>query len=518
MNSKKININEYFKYINKNYNVPTSLAEAHIILDEITLFLKDKINDSLYLSLIDNEIIYNCLDTIYKNSKEIQSGNYLNTLKNDLEIYLIDLYCMKNNIQIPTIDNEFYDRFKVKKQNIGYTDSLITAYLYEITNYPVLNDLDEKLLILRAKNGDLKARNILIERNLRMVLSVAKSYSFNENELADLIQEGTIGLVCSIENFNPYLSNKFSTYSVDWIKKYMIMFLRNRNNIIRISNSMLDKMSEYEKASQKLRNKLLREPTRREMADYLHIKEEEVVKANKSKYRIVSSNCNIDDDENKTFEETYLSSDYSLVDDVNCREMKIDVVKQLDKCGLQPREKEILCLRYGINCEEMPLEEIRKKFDISRERVRQIEIAAIKKIRRTFSTRKLAGYLDDPNQCLKNLSLYMSNNENNYTHVKEESIKKIREKRFLKNIYQYFDTYPKDMIDYAITTLNEEEMMLFQLRYGPDLENPVTSDKWNKQYSEAFYSRVIPKIKRVLREIYYDEYKISSKTKKLKIN
>lgn len=504
-------LNEINKYINDNFNMTENYKEAILNLDKITNYLiENKIDINLYLNLINNKIIYNCLDTIFKNNINIQNGKYLDNLVNDIEIYWMDLYCILNDIKICNVDSKFYNRFKVKKNIVEYTDDSTNAYIQEISSYPVLSEMDEKLLILRSKNNDLLASDILVERNLRLVVAISKNYVTNEIDLLDLVQEGTMGLICAIKNFDFNKSHKFSTYSTYWIKRFIFNYIRIKTNPIRIPSFMLDKIQLYKKTKVILRNKLKREPSNEEIANYLNITLEEVKNIKNIKYKIVSSD-NYLEDENHDYEDLYISSDYSLVEEVNRNEMKKDVVKLFEQCGLTDKEKEVLALHFGIGCDVHPLEEIGKKFNLSRERIRQIEGAAIIKMRRNSNTKNLAIYLGDEKKLINNLATFNKNYNNrnrNNIYAKEEAKegKKVINPD-LKSIYQYLNLFPKDLIDFAISNLNLEELKILRLRYGEDLEKPVTSASWNKEHSKIFYNRIVPKIKRIVKEIYNDEYK-----------
>lgn len=280
--------------------------------------------------------------------------------------------------------------------NIPVSDS-IKLYLQSIRSLPRLSVEEEQELGKRVKeNNDKKAQKKLVEGNLRLVVSIAKTY-INRSKLSylDLIQEGNIGLMKAAEKFDYSMGYKFSTYATYWIKQAIsrAIYMQARN--IRIPIHIIEASSKLNGAASKLRQELDRTPTVSELAKELGISEKKVRELQDLVKEPMSLSTPIGDDEDATVEEIIpdnnMKSPYEVAAASAVKETLNQMLETLD-C----RERDILKLRFGIDCPApKTLEEVGEIFHITRERVRQIEEKALRKMRNPIRADRLRSCLDD---------------------------------------------------------------------------------------------------------------------------
>jgi len=261
-------------------------------------------------------------------------------------------------------------------------DNGIKIYLREIGQIPLLTPKDEIRLAARIKKGDKLARAEMIKANLRLVVKIAHDYSNFGLPLLDLISEGNIGLMKAVERFDPKKGGKLSTYAAWWIKQSIKRALANQAKTIRLPVHLVDKISKMKRASHKLSEKLGREPTDQELADVLDMPRGKVAQLRTISIRPASLDAPIGDEDATEFSEIVGDENaltpFELLRDKTLRQEVRDVVDELD-----PREAEILTMRFGLDgSKPKTLEEVGKKFKVTRERVRQIQNIALTKLRR----------------------------------------------------------------------------------------------------------------------------------------
>lgn len=301
-----------------------------------------------------------------------------------------------SNINNIDIDNDLVEDF--------YTDNSTKMYLNEI-RMPLLSADEEISLAYRIRNGDELAKKIFIERNLRLVVSIAKKHIGKGLEFLDLIQEGNIGLIKAVENFDVTRGYRFSTYAAQVIDKTIIRAINNTASSIRKSIYFQENMIKYNKVKEKLEIILGREATVDEIAKELGVLPEVVVKMieMESNSKIISSNILVT---NETLEE--LGDRFIYFSDMDNGVVSEEIVHKvrnlLDKCKFSKRELEVLTLRYGLDGNfPLTLGEIGKKFGITRQAVEMSHANALKKLRKSSYLNNLAFYLDDSRQALDNL-------------------------------------------------------------------------------------------------------------------
>jgi len=261
-------------------------------------------------------------------------------------------------------------------------DTAIKLYLREIGLVKLLTPQEEIQLAARIKKGDKKARELMIKANLRLVVKIARDYEGIGLPLLDLISEGNIGLMKAVERFDPKKGGKLSTYGSWWIKQSIKRALANQSKTIRLPVHLVDKISKMRRIAMRLQEEFGREPTDEELADELDVTPLRVRQMRLASVRPASLDAPIGDDDSNNFsdvvEDENATSPYDNLEDKTVTDMLQDMVKHLD-----PREATILRYRFGLDGgSEKTLEEVGKKFGVTRERVRQIQNLALRKLRK----------------------------------------------------------------------------------------------------------------------------------------
>jgi RNA polymerase primary sigma factor len=280
------------------------------------------------------------------------------------------------------------------------TDGL-HVFLRDIGKVPLLTAQQEVALAKRIERGDLHAKHTMVESNLRLVVSIAKKYRNQGLPFLDLIQEGTIGLVRAAEKFDYRKGFKFSTYATWWIRQSLARALADKSRTIRIPVHVVEKVNKVARAERSLVTALGREPTAEEIADLVAGISPDEIRALKHATRApISLDKPIGDDDGAEFGQT-------IADDRSESPYDLAVVAitkaALDKAlhGLSHRERRVLELRYGLDGQQpSTLDEIGRTFNVTRERIRQIENQSLKKLQRLPETQQLRSDDDTPTATL----------------------------------------------------------------------------------------------------------------------
>jgi len=261
-------------------------------------------------------------------------------------------------------------------------DTAIKLYLREIGKVPLLTVQEEIDLAAKIKKGDKKAREHMIKANLRLVVKIARDYEGIGLPLLDLISEGNIGLMKAVERFDPAKGGKLSTYGSWWIKQSIKRALANQSKTIRLPVHLVDKISKMRRVALRLQEELGREPSDEELGGELGITAARVSQMRLAAIRPASLDAPIGDDDSNNFSEIVqdenATSPYENLEEKTVTKMLREMVHTLD-----PREETILRFRFGLDGgSEKTLEEVGQKFGVTRERVRQIQNIALKKLRR----------------------------------------------------------------------------------------------------------------------------------------
>ena len=261
-------------------------------------------------------------------------------------------------------------------------DTAIKLYLREIGQVKLLTPQEEIELAARIKKGDKKAREHMIKANLRLVVKIARDYEGIGLPLLDLISEGNIGLMKAVERFDPAKGGKLSTYGSWWIKQSIKRALANQSKTIRLPVHLVDKISKMRRVAMQLQEEFGREPTDEELAEELQTTASRIAQMRMASIRPASLDAPIGDDDSNSFSEVVQDENadtpYEMLEDKTVTGMLEEMVKKLD-----PREATILRYRFGLDGgSERTLEEVGEKFNVTRERVRQIQNIALRKMRK----------------------------------------------------------------------------------------------------------------------------------------
>jgi RNA polymerase primary sigma factor len=272
---------------------------------------------------------------------------------------------------------------RFERERAGYdADTAIKLYLREIGQVRLLTPQEEIALASRIKKGDKKAREHMIKANLRLVVKIARDYEGLGLPLLDLISEGNIGLMKAVERFDPSKGGKLSTYGSWWIKQSIKRALANQSKTIRLPVHLVDRISKMRRAAMKLQEELGREPTDSEVADELDISTSRVSQMRLAAIRPASLDAPIGDEDSNSFadvvQDESAETPYAQLEEKTVTGMLREMVKTLDT-----REATILRARFALDGgTEQTLEEVGKKFGVTRERVRQIQNVALRKLRK----------------------------------------------------------------------------------------------------------------------------------------
>jgi RNA polymerase primary sigma factor len=260
------------------------------------------------------------------------------------------------------------------------TDSL-QLFLKDVGKVDLLTAAQEVELAKRIERGDHRAKQEMVEANLRLVVSIAKKYRNQGLPFLDLIQEGTIGLVRAAEKFDHRKGFKFSTYATWWIRQAVARALADKARTIRMPVHIVEKLNKIARTERKLRAELGREPFAWEIGDELELDPAEVESIRRSSQPPVSLEKPVGDDEESEFGHFLTDENEALPDEVAEEELRKAALRRV-LGSLSPRERRVLELRYGLDGEHpRTLDEVGRTFNVTRERIRQIENQSLKKLR-----------------------------------------------------------------------------------------------------------------------------------------
>jgi len=380
------------KVSNKKGNpVSTKEVVRKIYSDKKAAELEEKSNVIIEKGKKRGFITY---DEIIKIFPDIESDIFfLDELYEKLSVSGVDVLESGNLLDVEG-DTE---KLVLKYSKDSQTYDSIQMYLKEIGQYPLIPASEEKNLAYRIEKGDMEAKNLLARANLRLVVSIAKKYVGRSSDLTllDLIQEGNLGLFKAVEKFDWTKGYKFSTYATWWIRQSITRALADQSRTIRIPVHMVETISKYKQVVRRLSQDLGREPLVEEIAMEMNLDVDKIHIIEQINQDTVSLEQPIGDDDEKSTRGEFIPDDKILrPDQDSSRRILSDQIKEVLNT-LSDKERKILDLRYGLtDGVQHTLEEVGKEFNVTRERIRQIEAKVHEKLRNNEKIARLKNYFD----------------------------------------------------------------------------------------------------------------------------
>jgi RNA polymerase primary sigma factor len=307
---------------------------------------------------------------------------------------LDDFYHALDELQIEVVDGRAPraadgEELDLDADTREFSTDALQLFLKDIGKVDLLTAAQEVELAKRIERGDHGAKQQMVEANLRLVVSIAKKYRNQGLPFLDLIQEGTIGLVRAAEKFDYRKGFKFSTYATWWIRQAVARALADKGRTIRMPVHVVEKLNRIGRSERKLRAELGREPVASEIAADLDLLVEEVVQIRRSAQTPVSLSKPVGDEEESEFGHFLTDDTEPLPDEAVDTTLRTETLTKI-LSSLAPRERLVLELRYGLNGERpRTLDEVGRAFNVTRERIRQIENQTLKKLRALAEAQKL---------------------------------------------------------------------------------------------------------------------------------
>ena len=320
----------------------------------------------------------------------------LSDMSEDIDISADDKLLLLDDDDIDLSEEEEIDMENIDlsvPEGVNIEDP-VRMYLKEIGKVPLLSAEEEISLAQRMEEGDEEAKKRLAEANLRLVVSIAKRYVGRGMLFLDLIQEGNLGLIKAVEKFDYRKGYKFSTYATWWIRQAITRAIADQARTIRIPVHMVETINKLIRVSRQLLQELGREPTPEEIAEEMHMSVERVREILKISQEPVSLETPIGEEEDSHLGDFIQDDNVPVPADAAAFTM---LKEQLEEVlgTLTEREQKVLRLRFGLDDgRARTLEEVGKEFNVTRERIRQIEAKALRKLRHPSRSRKLKDYLD----------------------------------------------------------------------------------------------------------------------------
>lgn len=360
-------------------NSPLTQAQ----LERIIAYLEEQKIDVLTMPDIN-------ADDIEDDVEEIDSLNDMDVFQKPDRI---------GNVQVTAEIEKGYEKTAEESENSfterGNAEDPVRMYLKEIGRIPLLSSEEEIELAKRMEEGDEEAKKKLSEANLRLTVSIAKRYSGRGMQFLDLIQEGNLGLIKAVEKFDYRKGYKFSTYATWWIRQSITRAIADQARTIRIPVHMVETMNRVNRTSRRLLQEYGREPTPEEIAEAMNLPVERVLEISKISQKPVSLETPIGEEEDSHLGD-FIQDEHIPVpaDEAAHTLLREQLEKVMDT--LSEREQKVLALRFGLeDGKPHTLEEVGREFQVTRERIRQIEAKALRKLRHPTRSRKLRDFLEE---------------------------------------------------------------------------------------------------------------------------
>ena len=265
-----------------------------------------------------------------------------------------------------------------------YTRDDVQWYMHEIAKRPLLTPEEEKKVAIRCLKGDAQAKKILIEKNLRLVVGLARRYVNRGLPLMDLVEEGNLGLIHAVKKYNPYKGARFSTYAVWWIRQSIERAIMNQGRTVRLPVHYLKALSKYLQTTKKLTQDFSHLPTTSEIANEMSLTQSQINNFEIFKNDAVSLDLPINDQAQSTYSDL-ITDEVNLDPEIDFFEKDLNNKLNDWIFSLPHNQKEVILRRFGLsNYEVMTLDQVGEELELTRERVRQIQVEALKSLKRSI--------------------------------------------------------------------------------------------------------------------------------------
>ena len=478
------------KYIKDNIKVSSRPSENLKSLTEITNYFSDLLRstqDNITYELIDeilleNDVVNTLLTSIMNKYLPYIEENSLEELFTDEIIcQVVEIYCDKNNIDVNKLDLSESTSQSVK----SYVGESQTMFFNEIRQYRLLTPEETRDLIIKAQNGNMTARDDLINHNIRLIISVAKKFNLQTNQITigDLIQEGVFGLSKAIEKFDINKGYMFSTYATWWIKQAIKKFLSSSSTTIRYSKNVRRNFRKLDRATKIILDETGHNPSISELAKVSGLTETQI----KDLETIARADISLDSPVTSKDSESKLSDFIAdeapaIEEEIINEDFKEAIITALFNTKMPERERQIIIHRFGLlGHRKKTLVEVGKMFNVTRERIRQQEVKALRRLKN--------------NNAFKALKNVDEGNIEEYDPILFNRL--IRTCRLTK----YFPAYSKSELTLAIEHLDKASQDLIKKYYNEEYifkkENFITEA--DQHHLSRLIYRVLPRTLRLLR-------------------
>lgn len=469
--TEKDYIKVFNNYMDKKIGETTDYKQIHYELRKIVDFfatINYQPSEIISITLLENNSKFSDMvgRVVKRFDKRIAQSNIEDIFPDSTMLSFVSAYAYLNNIELKTKE-KIEDETSHIPENETYVDDDVTLYIRSLP--PVLSLDKKRNLFSSMKEGDLETRNRLVEGNLRLVVSIAKHYVNHGVEFLDLIQAGNLGLITAVEKFDYEKGCAFSTYANWWIKQYISRSIMNNGRTVRIPAHIYERLAKYNTVYAKLSKKINREPTPEEMAKEMNLTNDQIYNLMLANTEMVSLDEPITSESDTTLTEFLMADDLSPEEEYEKKSLAKDISDLLNSGLIKKRDIEILKLRNGFyNNRRYSLKEIAKIFNLSSERIRQIEEKSYEDLKNSSYSKKVVEYLDNADIIKKRIS-----NELKEKREKQEADKnRINGEKItdVKKVYTRLNGYTKEEIAKVITSLSPEDIEAIYDVFGHRLE------------------------------------------------
>lgn len=478
------------KYIKDNIKVSSRPSENLKSLTKITNYFSDLLRstqDNITYELIDeilleNDVVNTLLTSIMNKYLPYIEGNSLEELFTDeITCQVVEIYCDKNNIDVNKLDLSESTSQSVK----SYVGESQTMFFNEIRQYRLLTPEETRDLIIKAQNGNMTARDDLINHNIRLIISVAKKFNLQTNQITigDLIQEGVFGLSKAIEKFDINKGYMFSTYAIWWIKQSIKRFLSTSTSTIRYSENVRGNFRKLDRARKIIQDETGHNPSISELAKVSGLTENQIKDLETIARVDASLDSPVTSEDSESKLSDFIADEAPAIEEEFINEdFKEAIITALFNTKMPERERQIIIHRFGLlGHRKKTLVEVGKMFNVNRERIRQQEVKALRRLQHNRDFIALKNINDD--------------NLEEYDPIFLNRL--IRTCRLTK----YFPAYSKSELTLAIEHLDKASQNIIKKYYNDEYvfkkENIITEA--DQHHLTRLIYRVLPRTLRQLR-------------------